>query len=365
MHSVKRVRQSSEALEAKKQREKSKIKEYLTLTEDVFVRKKRQDWSKDAFELTQRLLQLNPEFYTIWNYRRNILLNGIFPQRRAISDALISPLSHTGAKCNSTPEEINGLLSNELTLTTTALKANPKVYWIWNHRRWCLGNVPDGPDSDSGPTFGWKKTKWDRELFVVEKMLDADARNFHAWNYRRHVLAGMPVSRSELSELAYTTRKIEASFSNFSAWHQRSKIYTSLWDAGDLDATKSREEEFELVRNALYTDPDDQSAWIYHRWLIGSGQNLELLRREIAVIEELLEEQPDSKWCMESLVHYKRLLLRNHSPSQPQCLRDNCLQLLYQLEQLDPARKHRYQQLEIDCHFISFHVLQSSFSGFL
>lgn len=43
--------------------------------------KKNNDWSKDAFDLTTKLLQINPEFYTIWNYRRNILLNGVFPAR--------------------------------------------------------------------------------------------------------------------------------------------------------------------------------------------------------------------------------------------------------------------------------------------
>jgi hypothetical protein len=31
--------------------------------------------------MTAKLLQVNPEFYTIWNYRRNILLYGIFPHR--------------------------------------------------------------------------------------------------------------------------------------------------------------------------------------------------------------------------------------------------------------------------------------------
>ena len=35
--------------------------------------------------------------------------------------------------------------------------------------------MPDGP-SEADPD-GWRKVYWNKELFVVEKMLDADARN--------------------------------------------------------------------------------------------------------------------------------------------------------------------------------------------
>ena len=42
--------------------------------------------------------------------------------------------------------------------------------------------------------------------------------------------------------MAYTTRKIETNFSNFSAWHQRSKVLTTMWDAGELDPVKSKED---------------------------------------------------------------------------------------------------------------------------
>jgi hypothetical protein len=154
MHGIKRVRQTREALEAKAAKEQAQIKKYLALTEDILSRKKNHDWSKDALELTTQMLQINPEFYTVWNYRRNILTKGIFPE--------------------SSPEEINNLLSEDLSMTTDALKLQPKVYWIWNHRRWCLENVPDGPGDDPA---GWKKSNWKRELFVVEKMLDIDARN--------------------------------------------------------------------------------------------------------------------------------------------------------------------------------------------
>jgi geranylgeranyl transferase type-2 subunit alpha len=52
--------------------------------------------------------------------------------------------------------------------------------------------------------------------------------------------------------------------------------------------------EFEFVRTALWTNPDDQSSWLYHRWLVGPGK-LNIVRQEIANIQELLEEEPDSR----------------------------------------------------------------------
>ncbi|KAJ6500469.1 hypothetical protein C8R45DRAFT_977826 [Mycena sanguinolenta] len=328
MHGVKRVRETPEAAAAKKLREQSKIKEYLALNDDVLSKKASNDWSREAFDLTTRVLQINPEFYTVWNYRRNILMQGIFP--------------------DSSPKEINDLLTDDLSMTTVALKMHPKVYWIWNHRRWCLENVPDGPDtSTEGDVNGWRKTNWDKEMYVVEKMLDADSRNFHAWSYRRYVLARMPVARPEVAELAYTTRKIESNFSNFSAWHRRTKILSSLWGSGTLDYSKSKEKEFDLVRNAMYTDPNDQSVWIYHRWLMVTGDDKDVLDREIAIIQELLDEQSDSKWCMESLVHYKQLLLKNHAPYvDAASLTNDCRRLLADLRVLDPARRRRYEEIE-------------------
>ena len=112
---------------------------------------------------------------------------------------------------------INTLLSNELDLTTILLKQHPKVYSIWNHRRWCLENVPDGP-SESEP-HEWKMANWNKELFVVEKILDADARNCE-WKGSVNIIAASDrsdvlahSSRVELSPLrpcqhTYTTPRI-------------------------------------------------------------------------------------------------------------------------------------------------------------
>jgi hypothetical protein len=143
---------------------------------------------------TTRLLDLNPEFYTIWNYRRNILVNGLIPN----SYVFFPMIDETDG--GRSPDEVVGLLRNELRLTMAYLQIHPKVYWIWNHRKWCLEHVPLGPEagpatgdagqeegqseaglkvekSDNQMTEGWRCGFWKGELAVIEALLDADPRN--------------------------------------------------------------------------------------------------------------------------------------------------------------------------------------------
>lgn len=102
--------------------------------------------------------------------------------------------------------------------------------------------------------------------------------------------------RSAADELKYTQRKIESSFSNFSAWHLRTKLLGGSWETlSPEEVAAAKDQEFELVTQALWTDPGDQSGWLYHRWLIGSEPDPAVLRREYDNVKELLEQEPESK----------------------------------------------------------------------
>ncbi|KAI9282574.1 hypothetical protein BY458DRAFT_496667 [Sporodiniella umbellata] len=198
-------------------------------------------YDRETFQLTTRILHWTPDFYTVWNYRRTVLLSAIL-----------------------TKDEGNDqkVFQEELLLLLQLIKSNPKSYWLWNHRFWCLQTMPN--------------PNWQAELGLVDKMLQFDARNFHGWNYRRYVTSHIREREKDVyklikSEYEFTTKKINQSFSNYSAWHQRSKLLPEIVAPMTTEEKNNvAQNELELVKNAIYTDPEDQSAWLYYWWLVGN-----------------------------------------------------------------------------------------------
>ena len=122
------------------------------------------------------------------------------------------------------------------------------------------------------------------ELYkVCAKMLEMDERNFHCWNYRSWVvesyLEEMKV-RAELfesenlydfekalveKEVAIAFKMIEKNFSNYSAWHYRSKLLPLLHhkfgrETNHLDYViplESIKEDLGRLKHAFFTDPKD------------------------------------------------------------------------------------------------------------
>lgn len=131
-------------------------------------------------------------------------------------------------------EADEAVLRAELAFTIPLLVEFPKCYWIWNHRTWALDETVVRLPVESARRI------WLEELGLVGKMLTRDRRNFHAWAYRRFVVARL--ESAELggtsmveSEFEYTTRMINVDLSNMSAWHRRSTLIPRLLDERGAD----------------------------------------------------------------------------------------------------------------------------------
>ncbi|KAJ6694549.1 hypothetical protein OIU85_005249 [Salix viminalis] len=79
------------------------------------------------------------------------------------------------------------------------------------------------------------------------------------------------LNRSDEDELNHTQDLIDKNISNYSAWHNRSVLVSNLMKK-KVQAFSQKDEvlirEYELVRDAVFTDEDDQSGWFYHLWLL-------------------------------------------------------------------------------------------------
>lgn len=90
---------------------------------------------------SKEILTRNPEYYTAWNERKR-------------SIQLLNPES---------------LIKSELMINILAIKANPKSYSAWYHRRWFIENYC------SKETI--QKMIVEGELKLLEQLLDLDCRN--------------------------------------------------------------------------------------------------------------------------------------------------------------------------------------------
>jgi len=235
MHGVLKVKSSAQQEAEKRKERQEKAEKFKKLTRKIFDKRKCKELDDELMSLTEKLLSSNPDFNTIWNIRKEIFLK---------------------LKDERSEEELNDLYSNELRFLQSCLHVNPKSYGVWEHRRFSLQNMPS-PD-------------WKNDLKLCNQFLMYDSRNFHCWNYRRFVVKNAEVSSQD--EFDFTMKKISENFSNYSAWHYRSKLLP-LVHPDPENKSKIGEtallKEFELVQNAFFTDPNDQSAWFYQRWLLG------------------------------------------------------------------------------------------------
>uniref|UniRef100_A0A2I3TE56 Geranylgeranyl transferase type-2 subunit alpha n=2 Tax=Pan TaxID=9596 RepID=A0A2I3TE56_PANTR len=245
-HGRLKVKTSEEQAEAKRLEREQKLKLYQSATQAVFQKRQAGELDESVLELTSQILGANPDFATLWNCRREVLQQ---------------------LETQKSPEELAALVKAELGFLESCLRVNPKSYGTWHHRCWLLGRLPE--------------PNWTRELELCARFLEVDERNFHCWDYRRFVATQAAVPPAE--ELAFTDSLITRNFSNYSSWHYRSCLLPQLHPQPDSGPQGRLPEdvllkELELVQNAFFTDPNDQSAWFYHRWLLGRADPQDALR---------------------------------------------------------------------------------------
>lgn len=304
--------------------------------------------------MTDELLGLNPEYYTIWNVRRRCLTSSILTKRSEQQDLYnqIEPDQES---------DVN-VLKSELSFTVPLLIGSPKCYWIWNFRQWILSqaivrlSIPLARDI------------WEEELRLTSLMLFKDQRNFHAWGYRRFLVAKLESTELQgksmvEEEFTYTTKMIENNLSNFSAWHNRSQLIPRLLQERGADPnirSKFLDEELSIVREGLDVGPDDQRLWYYHRFLISQivgdndpqtaapmnlSEKAAYVRHEIDEIKDLLDDYKDVKCIYEAVLEYTLTLKKLERPERDEIDLIDLQTWLTKLRVLDPMRTGRWNDI--------------------
>ncbi|CAM4682841.1 unnamed protein product [Leuciscus chuanchicus] len=254
MHGRVKIKSTAQQEEEKRKEREKKLKAFVSARDAVLKKRSAGEQDEEALHLTQLLLSSNPDIATLWNYRREVLLH-------------LETLRET--------DEVQKLYESELLFIEACLKVNPKSYGCWHHRTWVNTRLPR-PD-------------WTRELGLCDRCLGLDERNFHCWDYRRTVVKESGVSVEQ--ELQFTDRLIGSNFSNYSSWHYRSTLLPRLRPQPAPDSAPCASpqvhshrvceeqllKEYELAHNAFFTDPNDQSAWFYYRWLLGRAEREEMI----------------------------------------------------------------------------------------
>ena len=327
------------------------------------------DSNEATLALLSKLLLVNPDPMYLWNHRRDLLVR--------------QNQNNNNNNAKNTMDELE--------LTQQCLGRNSKAYSVWFHRKWWIQRIIEISPLEEHTTS--KENVLQQELELTTQFLLLDERNFHCWNYRRFIIGllgnvicgatsptaagewtwlthlttqtsistmtkkpmGRQVGQSSTivpvhdlndkisnteqqllqalldSEWDFTTIKINANFSNGSAFHYRSTLLT-LQTSADLS------QELELIHNAIFTEPDDQTAWWYLEFLLSQGLLSDvMLQTEKELLQELALDERESKWVWLGLYNVV---------SRMENEQDTMLESLDRLIELDMDRKARYKCLK-------------------
>lgn len=111
----------------------------------MLTRRAAKQYDEETLGLAGKLLEQNPELYTVWNYRREALQDklkvGLSSRKHAISWSscfgMYKPLCcYLLSQGSDGSEAAIKTARQELQVTQAALIRNPKSYGSWHYRKW-------------------------------------------------------------------------------------------------------------------------------------------------------------------------------------------------------------------------------------
>lgn len=183
-----------------------------------------EELSVRALNLTSRLIEVAPAFYTAWNYRYRIV-------------------EHLVEENGSVAEEVF-LLNKELDWLDEITLGNPKNYQIWSYRQSVISELHPQPILS-------------RELPILQLMIDDDTKNYHVWSYRKWCCEHF---NDYSNELVFTREFINRDVYNNSAWNHR----LFVWKMNN-EEHKPVAHELDFIKDKIRYVPQNISTWTYLR----------------------------------------------------------------------------------------------------
>ncbi|CAD6199238.1 unnamed protein product [Caenorhabditis auriculariae] len=172
------------------------------------------EYSERTLDLTTDCIQQNPANYSVWQYRREILLH------------------------------LKKNLGKELEYLDMIIEESPKNYQVWHHRRKCVEELGIGAASG--------------EINFTALIIGDENKNYHAWQHRQWVVRTFKVPYNE--EMSFSLRLLLEDHRNNSAYNYRYFLIT-LYDKNNDKETI--DVEINLCKRFIEAMPNNESVWNY------------------------------------------------------------------------------------------------------